>query len=80
MVEFHTVGTDSGLNQPALIDVFLNSLSETLNDCLAPLDFPAELKALIKLASDRDKRLFERQQHRVQENQYRFSSVSKQRV
>ena len=59
-IEFRTLATDSGWNQPALVDAFLNGLSERVKDFLTPLDLPSELDALVSLAAKIDKRLLER--------------------
>ena len=63
-IEFRTLAAESGWNESALSDAFLNGLSEVLKDHLAPLELPTELDALIALASRIDKRLFERERGR----------------
>ncbi len=69
-IEFRTLAADSGWNQPAL-GSFYNGLLETLKDHLAPLDLPAELDALVSLASRIDKHLVERQRgHQYQETHH----------
>lgn len=45
-VESHSIAVDSDWNQPKLIDMFLNTLSETLKFHLAPLDLPADFESL----------------------------------
>ena len=55
-------------------------LSETLKDNLAPLDLPVELEVYINLASNVDKRLFERQTLRVHQDQFQWAPASQQRV
>ena len=57
VVRDYLITVDSVWNQPALINRFLNSLSGTLRDHLAPLDVPADLEAVIHLDSKRDQRL-----------------------
>uniref|UniRef100_A0A3Q4ACU0 Retrotransposon gag domain-containing protein n=1 Tax=Mola mola TaxID=94237 RepID=A0A3Q4ACU0_MOLML len=64
-VEFRTIAADSGWNQPALIDAFLNGLSETLKDHMASINLPADLEAVINFASKIDKRLHEHQKPRL---------------
>lgn len=48
-------------NQSALFDAFLDGLSETLKDELAPLDLPADMDFLITLAIKINKCLMERE-------------------
>ena len=53
-------------------------MSETLKDHLASLDQPADLEALIDVASKIDKRLIERQE--IQQDHFQFALVSQERV
>ncbi|CAL9698545.1 unnamed protein product [Knipowitschia caucasica] len=66
-LEFCTISADSGWNQLALVDAFLNGLSETIKDYLTSLDLPTELEALIALTSKIDKRLSERERARCRQ-------------
>ena len=50
-ITFHTIATDSGWIQLALINGFFNILSKILNDHLAPLDLPEDLEVLINFVS-----------------------------
>lgn len=63
-VEFRTLSGDSGWNEPALIDAFLEGLSETLKDQMAPLEMPGDLDGVIALAVRIDGRLQERWRQR----------------
>lgn len=60
-IEFRTLAAQSGWNQLALANAFLNGLHDSLKDHMTPIDLPAELYALIALASKIDKRLFEQE-------------------
>lgn len=42
-------------SQPAPIEAFLNGLSETLKDHMAPINLPADLEGVINFASKADK-------------------------
>eukprot|EP00064_Thunnus_orientalis_P019626 superscaffoldBa00004989_g19750 len=64
-IEFRTIAAESDWNQPALFDVFLDGLSDTIKDQLPPLDLPAELDLLIALAIKIDKCLYERERGRT---------------
>lgn len=48
-IEFHTIATDSGWNNPALIHAFVNGLSDPFKDHLAPLDLPGNLETLVAM-------------------------------
>lgn len=50
-IEFCTIAADRGGIEPALIDAFLNSLSETLKDHMAVINLPADLEKVNNLAS-----------------------------
>lgn len=63
-IEFRTVAADSGWNTPALIDAFLNGLSEPIKDHLAPLELPQDLEAIIAMSIRVDNRLRERERER----------------
>lgn len=60
-IEFRTVTADSGCNSPALIDAFMNGLSEPIKDQLAPLELPQDLNSIISMASRVDDHLWERE-------------------
>lgn len=59
-VEFRTLAADSGWNPAALMDHFLQCLTDTMKDELATLDLPTTLDELIDLAIRLDNRLRER--------------------
>lgn len=58
-IEFQNLAAESSWNQPALADAFPNGLNDSLKDHMATLDLPSKLDALIALASEIDKILFE---------------------
>lgn len=63
-IEFRTLAAESDWNQSALFDAYLNGLSETLKDRLAPLELSTDLGGLIALSIKIDKRLLDREQAR----------------
>ena len=63
-IEFRTAAADSGWNSPALIDAFMNGLTEPIKDHLAPLELPQDLEAIIAMAIRVDNRLRERERER----------------
>ena len=63
-IEFRTVAADSGWNTPALIDAFMNGLSEPIKDHLAPSELPQDLEAIIAMSIRVDNRLRERERER----------------
>lgn len=55
-VEFRTVAADSGWDTPALIDAFMNGLSEPIKDHIAALELPQDLEAIIAMSIHEDNR------------------------
>lgn len=64
-IEFRTLAADSGWNTPALIDAFMNGLSDPIKDQLAPLELPTDLSSIISMATRIDNRLHERRRERL---------------
>uniref|UniRef100_A0A8C7X486 CCHC-type domain-containing protein n=1 Tax=Oryzias sinensis TaxID=183150 RepID=A0A8C7X486_9TELE len=63
-IEFRTLAAESGWNPAALVDAFLEGLSEVLKDNLAPLELPSSLEPLIALVIRIDNRLQDRRRGR----------------
>ena len=63
-IEFRTIAADSGWNDLALLDAFVNGLSGLVKDHLVPLDLPEDLDSVIALAIRIDNRLWDRQKER----------------
>ena len=64
-IEFRTLAADSGWNDPALIDAFMNGLTDSIKDQLAPLELPTDLDIIISMATRIDNRLQERRRERL---------------
>ena len=72
-IEFSTLATESGWDEPALMGVFLGSLNESLKDGLAVREESKSLAELIDLARRLDNRIRERHRER---HRSRFTSSS----
>ena len=64
-IRFRILAADSGWNQDALFDTFLRSLSDDIQDQLAPLDLPSDFESLVDLAIKIDNRLHDRRTERA---------------
>lgn len=55
LIEFHTLATESGWNNPALVDAFVSGLSQQIKDQLVSLDLPDELDSLVAITNKIDR-------------------------
>lgn len=62
---FRTLAAGSGWGEHALFDTFLRSLSDDIQDQLAPLDLPGDFESLVDLAIKIDNRLHDRRTERA---------------
>ncbi|KAI3374192.1 hypothetical protein L3Q82_006044 [Scortum barcoo] len=65
-VEFRTLAADSGWDDVAIRDTFVNGLTEQIKDHLAPMELPGNLESLVDMATRIDNRLHERERERRQ--------------
>nr|XP_057933442.1 uncharacterized protein LOC131132135 [Doryrhamphus excisus]XP_057933443.1 uncharacterized protein LOC131132135 [Doryrhamphus excisus]XP_057933444.1 uncharacterized protein LOC131132135 [Doryrhamphus excisus]XP_057933445.1 uncharacterized protein LOC131132135 [Doryrhamphus excisus]XP_057933446.1 uncharacterized protein LOC131132135 [Doryrhamphus excisus]XP_057933447.1 uncharacterized protein LOC131132135 [Doryrhamphus excisus]XP_057933448.1 uncharacterized protein LOC131132135 [Doryrhamphus len=73
-LDFWTLAAESGWNEKALRQAFINGLTETLKDELATRDEPDSLKSLVSMSIRIDDRLRERNRNRVSRSPFPLSS------
>lgn len=64
-MEFHILAVDSGWNNYALTEAYLNDLSPKIKDQLISLDIPDSLDGIIALTNKIDRRLQDREKEKT---------------